>query len=132
MIEDGLQRVPPRGVRSYIASSCMRDLGEGEIGIGASDASDEGQEPLAARSAHDGTEQVGFCEAFGDEAFNGAFEVLDAPSGAGRRHSAASRMSRRRGLRMWPLRPRNLRNRQNSEAYCDNVCLSDSALIHRR
>jgi hypothetical protein len=30
-----------------------------------------------------GTEQVGFGEAFGDEAFNGAFEVLDARVGQG-------------------------------------------------
>ncbi len=57
------------------------DLGEGEIGVGAGDASDEGQETLAACPAHGRTEQVGFGEAFGDEAFDGAFETLDAPVG---------------------------------------------------
>ncbi len=59
------------------------NLHQGEVGIRASDAGDKGEETLAACSARGGTKQVGICEAFGDEAFDGALEALDAPVGQG-------------------------------------------------
>ncbi len=57
------------------------NLHQREVGVCASDAGDEGEETLAACPARGGTEQVRFGEAFGDEAFDGAFETLDAPVG---------------------------------------------------
>ena len=75
LIDDGLQRVPAARRALIHRFELHGDLGEREIGVGASDAGDKGQETLAACPARGGTEQVGFGEAFGDEAFDGAFEV---------------------------------------------------------
>ena len=74
----------PAARRALIHAFELRaNLRQGEVGIRASDAGDEGEETLAACSARGGTEQVGFGEAFGDEAFDGAFEALDVPVGQG-------------------------------------------------
>ena len=50
------------------------DFGERQIGVGAGDAGDQGEQTLAARLARGRTQQGGIGQPFGDEAFDGAFQ----------------------------------------------------------
>ena len=90
LTEEGPQRVPPRGVRSYMASNCAPIWASFQFGIGAGDPRHQREQAFIAGISCDGRNNVGSASPVLDETSCRAAQFFDAPAGQGAGFGTAS------------------------------------------